>query len=62
MHLRCTREDENEPLCVIPGEQCETRNPGAKNWIPAFTGMTDRDAPLISISTPSARTMSDSQG
>ncbi len=24
---------------VIPGEQRETRNPGAKTWIPACAGM-----------------------
>ena len=25
---------------VIPGEHRETRNPGAKTWIPACAGMT----------------------
>ena len=40
---------------VIPGEQRETRNPGAKDWIPAYAGMTDGEAPSVSAHLLSAQ-------
>ena len=39
---------------VIPGEQRETRNPGAKTWIPACAGMTARGRVPVSASLLSA--------
>ena len=39
---------------VIPGEQRETRNPGAKDWIPASAGMTNREKPTVSVVALSA--------
>ena len=39
---------------VIPGEHRETRNPGAKAWIPASAGMTNREKPAVSAVALSA--------
>jgi hypothetical protein len=46
---------------VIPGKAAG-RDPESrsKNWSPAFVGMTDRDAPLVSASMLSACALGDS--